>query len=609
MKKFANKIGIDFETFYSRGYSLSKITTQEYVLDPRFEVVGVSVKLNDEDTEWFSGDHNETAEFLNQFPWDDAVVIAHNAMFDGAILEWRFGIEPAMYFCTMMGARPHVVPFTERGKMSLKAVAEYLGIGEKGTEVVNALGIRRANFPPDQLRRYAEYCRNDVDLCVQLYHILDKDFIDDERLLLDATIKKFTRPQFRLNTNVLRTRLAEIKRAKENALAFAGIPKDDLMSNNKFADALRRLKVVPPMKISPTTGKLTYAFAKSDAEFSALLDHTDVRVAALVGARLKVKSTQEETRIERFLDVAKASSKFDMGIGVPLLYYGAHTGRFSGMDKLNMQNPPRGSALRYALEAPEGHKVVVADLSQIEARITACLAGETKLVEQFANGEDVYSNFASTLFNMEVSKDTPRERFVGKTCILGLGFGVGTQKLYDSLLASKVAVSKSEAQRYVEVYRKTFPRIPQLWKRADKMIIAMSNGVRYELTKNIYTDGRAVTLPNGFKLYYPELRRHDSGWAYDSKGKRTYLYGAKLIENIVQALARIVVSTAEVFLIERGFYAALQVHDELVYIAPEETAKKMAHILERVMSRRVEWMPDLPLASEVSIGDNYGEAK
>lgn len=612
----SNVIVVDFETFYTTEYSLNKITTQEYVLSEYFEIILVGVKLNDETTQYFTGNMLETQNWLNQFPWDDAVCVAHNAIFDGSILEWQLDIHPARYFCTMMGSRPNIVPFVPQGRMSLAAISKHLEIQEKGTYVQNARGKRRSDFSQEELIAYAAYCIGDVDNTRFIYDTAAPPLPDDEKLCIDLTIKKYTQPQLLLDYDVLLNRSANIVHEKQQALERAGLTdRKSLMSNVLFAGALENLGVVPPYKISPTTGKETYAFAKSDVQFKALLEHPDPKVQALVAARLQHKSTIEETRVKRLIDVyySMQVAGFSEGFAIPLLYYGAHTGRFSGLDKLNLQNLGRKSELRRALIAPEGYKVVAGDLSQIEARITACLAGVKVLIQAFRDGVDVYRLFASILYDKAPEDVTPEERFMGKTCILGLGFGMGDKKFLTTVKAQGIDITSAEAFRNVRVYRSTYKGIPALWKAAQMLLVCMLEIVPKELGP-VQVDASTaicpnIVLPNGLKLLYPELREERGDWYYTYRGRPTKLFGGKVVENIVQALARLVIVQAELFLAKRGYRAALSVHDELVYVIPEQKAEKFATVLEKVLTQPVPWMPELPVAAEVAIGDNYLEAK
>ena len=416
-------ITIDFETFYSKDFSLSKMTTEEYIRSPEFETIGVSVKVGSEDAEWFSGTKEQTKKFLQKFDWDNAIAIAHNAMFDMAILNWHFDIRPKKIADTLSMARP--IHGTEVGG-SLSALVTHYGLGQKGTEVIDALGKRRIDFTEEELAKYGEYCINDVELTYKLFCILVGHIRPSELNLIDLTIRMFTEPMLQLDKTLLASHLKEVVEKKDSLLAKALIDTDDLRSNPKLAEVLKNLGVEPPMKISPTTGKETFAFAKTDEEFKALLEHDNIIVQAIVAARLGVKSTLEETRTQRFIDIADRGT-----LPIPLRYYAAHTGRWGGDGKLNLQNLPRGSDLKKSILAPEGYVVIDCDSSQIEARILAWFAGQEDLVTAFERGEDVYKQMASAIYNKPEASITKEERFVGKTTILGC-FGADTLVLTSS---------------------------------------------------------------------------------------------------------------------------------------------------------------------------------
>ena len=279
-------ITVDFETFYDQDFSLSKLTTEEYIRDPQFEVIGLGIKVNDGETEWASGTPEQIEKFLKGYDLPGSAVLAHNTMFDGAILSWCFDIRPRLWLDTLcMGRALHGV---EVGG-SLKAMAERYGIGEKGTEVLNAKGKRREDFSDEELGRYGDYCVNDVDLTYSLFKKMGRDFPKQELKIIDLTLRMFIEPKLDLDLLLLEQHLYQVKQRKEELLASVGVDKKDLMSNPKFADLLRSLSVEPPMKESPTTGKQTYAFAKSDEQFKALQEHEDDRVQALVTARLGTK--------------------------------------------------------------------------------------------------------------------------------------------------------------------------------------------------------------------------------------------------------------------------------------------------------------------------------
>jgi DNA polymerase len=303
------------------------------------------------------------------------------------------------------------------------------------------MGMRRADFSPHGLKIYGAYCITDTESTRIMFNILSAGFPRSEMRLIDQTLRMFTEPVLGLDKDVLLPHLEAVKEKKALLMAEIDVQREDLMSNPKLAESLRKLGVEPPTKISTTTGKETYAFSKSDWAFTDLLEHPDLPVQALVAARLGVKSTLEETRTERFLDMA------DRGpMPVPLRYYGAHTGRWSGSDKINLQNITRGSPLNTAITAPEGHVIINCDSSQIEARVLAWLAGQEDLVAAFDRGDDVYKIMASSIYNKPVDAIDKDERFLGKTVVLGAGYGTGWATFQKQLKLKGVSVTDDVAQ-------------------------------------------------------------------------------------------------------------------------------------------------------------------
>lgn len=406
-------VTIDFETFYDKDFSLSKMTTEAYVRDPRFEVIGVGIKVNNHPADWYSGD--SPGRFLKSLSYKDKAILCHNTAFDGAILSWHFGIQPKLWLDTLSMARPlHNVSVGG----SLKALTAHYSLGEKGDEVINALGKRRKDFSPEELNRYAAYCVNDVDLTYKLFHKMKGRFTPDELRVIDITLRMYTEPTIELDQPMLQTHLDEVIDRKTNLVAELGLDcseeeaKSMLMSNEKFATFLYAYGINPPMKVSAKTGKSTYAFSKTDKAFTALLEHDNPRVQNAVAARLGIKSTIEQSRTQSLIGVSERGP-----LPIMLNYYGAHTGRFSGGDKMNLQNLPRGGALRKSLCAPKGKVLISCDSSQIEARMVAWVSEQNDLLQAFREGRDVYSEFASEVYGKKVTKADKVERFVGKTCI------------------------------------------------------------------------------------------------------------------------------------------------------------------------------------------------
>ena len=600
-------ITVDFETYYDREYSLSKITTEEYVRSDKFEVIGVGVKVDAEETTWFTGTQSETQDFLNQYDWANSYVLAHNTAFDGAILTWRFGITPKVWLDTLCMAR--AIHGVDVGG-SLKFLAEKYEIGQKGTEVVNALGKRRVDFSSEEMDRYGTYCRNDVDLTYSLYKILRPGFPLKELKVIDCTLRMFTHPTLMLDLPLLEQHLFDVKARKEKLLAVAAASKDDLMSNDKFAGLLERLGVEPPRKVSPTTNKETWAFAKTDEGFKALQQHPDERVQALVAARLGNKTTLEETRTQRFIDIAKRGR-----MPVPLKYYAAHTGRWGGDDKVNLQNlPSRGAnagKLKTAIRAPKGYVIIDADSAQIEARVLAWLAGQTDLVEAFEKGEDVYKIMASAIYAKDVNDISKEERFVGKTTILGAGYGMGAVKFRAQLKTFGTDIEEQESQHIIDVYRKTYPAIPELWWEAQSALNAIATEKGANLGK--YPDAvsvqgdKGIQLPSGLFLRYTDLSKDAEGqYSYKTRMGRTKIYGGKVIENVCQAIARCVIAE-QMVRISKRYKVVLTVHDAVACIAPKEEAQEAVEYVESCMRWRPDWCADLPLNCEAGYGESYGD--
>ena len=603
-----NILTIDFETFYSREFSLTKVTTEEYVRSPEFQTIGVAVQVNDGEPEWFSGDGESMHQFLSQYDWANSLALAHNAPFDGAILKWVFGISPKGGLDTLsMGRALHG---TNVGG-SLAVLSNFYGLGEKGTEVGNALGMRRQDFSPEQLASYGDYCKNDVTLTWKLFNAMSAGFPPIELRLIDLTVRMFTDPVLQLDRELIKDHLLSEKQRKEDLLE--NFDKEDLMSNVKFAIILEGYGVPPPMKVSPANGKQTYAFSKTDEEFKALLEHPNPQVQTLVAARLGTKSTIEETRTARFLGIAERGS-----LPVPLRYYAAHTGRWGGDDKLNLQNLQRNSPLKHAIIPPDGYMMIDSDSSQIEARTLAWLAEQDDLVDAFDRGEDVYKIMATAIYGKKISEITKDERFVGKTTILGCGYGMGAAKFQAQLKNFNVTIELDEAKRIIDTYRTTYPKITELWKSAASALKAVLQNQQTTLGRGgiLKIEGSSgILLPNTLYLRYPNLRiveneEGKSELVYDTKkGKAvipTRIYGGKVIENVCQALARIVIGE-QMLMVAKKYRVVMTVHDAIACIVPTAQVDTAKEYVEMCMRTRPDWGMELPLNCEAGAGASYGE--
>lgn len=617
---------IDFESFYSREFSLTKLTTEAYVRSPLFETIGVSFKINDGPTTWFKGP--DVAEAMTPLDWSDKLVLAQNCAFDAAILAWRYNVKPLAWLDTLGMSR---ALFPHEKSHSLAAQAKRMGIGTKGDEVLNALGKRYVDFSPEELQRYGDYCMNDTELTYALFQrYMAMGFPKQELKLIDMTIRMFVEPVLELDAPLLRKHLTEVRCRKQELLeavrdnmlqnadpdavhavfteGLEGIKKL-LMSNPKFAAELERLGVEPPRKISPTTGKETWAFAKTDEEFKALEEHPDEAVQALVAGRLGNKSTIEESRTETLIDAADHGA-----LAVPLRYFGALTGRWSAESsgKINLQNLPRTSKLKQAIRAPVGTKLCGADLSNIELRLGLWLAGQDDRVQMLANGMDLYKDFAADVFNVPYEAVDKQQRQVGKVSNLSLIYGTGAAKLKDALrIMGGVKLPLEEVKPIVDLYRRRYSYVVSAWAEGERALHAIVGDQQMPMLRGgiCTVEGRkGIRRPSGMYMQYPNLRRETNPktgkpeWVFDSKRGPERIYGSKVFQGATQAIARDIMAVGMLRL-DKAYPVRMTVHDSAYWLAAEEDAEHSLAFGIKCLTDPIAFCPGLPLAAEGSFGD------
>lgn len=589
---------LDFETYFDTKVSLTKLTTMEYIKHPMFKVWGVGIKYDDAETMWFSED--EVEDELASIDWGDVRLICHNTPFDAYVLTQYYGYMPAYFADTAAMARGRYPGQSAR----LADVAVRLFPNDetmrKGGELAEAKGTY--DLSPEQDEMLGRYCVQDVDLTYAIWRRLLLQYPQSELDLINLTTQMFVDPIIEIDRETLITYHESQVKNRETLIENAGIDAKVLSSNDKFADYLRTIDIEPPVKRSPNTGKTIPAFGKNDAGWKQMCamypEHNH-----LWEAREAVKSRISETRAQRFLDAALEDNR----IPVPLRYYAAHTGRFGGTEKLNMQNLPRGGELRRCLVAPKGHLVYVADLSNIEARMLAYVARQDDLIEQFARGDDIYSNFASVIYEKPINKrDNPTERFVGKTAILGLGYGMGARKFQATLKSGAMGPPQEftleAAMDIVGKYRTTYNNIALLWNRLQDMLQMTLHhenwGMNYGPFFTVERNG--FRLPNGMSLSYEALSPEATGgFSYMSRGSREYTYGGRITENLIQALSRIVITDSMLRLQKKiDGRVALTVHDEVIIIAANTNPDATMNTIIDDLCIAPEWAPDLPLAAE-----------
>lgn len=697
-----NKILVlDYETRYSSrpqawcpdAYTLRKMTTEEYVRSPLFKAFGASIKEFKHDaanTQWYN--HEELPRVLKTYDWSKTAVVCHNAQFDASVLSWRHGVQPAFIFDTLSMAR---ALRGVRGRNSLKDLAKDFGLPDKGEELMLTDGLYELSRGIET--KLAGYCNHDVFLCEEIFkrflqmcsggadlaaadeHGGEWIFSDSydmknwiypikELRLIDMTLKMYTRPLLELDAEMLTDALEEEKDTRERLLARLGITDGDLASNDRFAAILRNIGVEPPTKKKNPTAKtpnpvgFNYAFAKNDAGFQGLMAHPDDNVVTLCEARLKVKSTTERTRAQRFLDISTRGG----GLPVPLHYYGALTGRWAAAKgaAINMQNLKRGSFLRKAIMAPKDHVVVVVDLSQIEPRVLAWLSDYEELLEIFRSGQDAYATFGSTMFNIPGMTKTshPDLRQSAKSALLGCGYQLGWASFaaqllvgflgappvrYDKAFAKKLGVDARYIERFldkddnveamaeiphnctmqellihcvaakkiIDIYRATAHPVASFWELCQGLIVsALLDGQEYDHKGALLFRKEEILLPSGMSIKYPNLRIDGKDkygrpvYVYGEGAETTKLYAGKVTNNVTQALARIVM-TDGLLKVSTKIPLVGTVHDEGLGIVRATEGEKALQWMIRRMTEEPKYMPGIPLAADGGQHRRYGLAK
>ena len=663
-KPYDTIIALDFETFWDtkNRYSLKYMTNEEYVRDARFHDFGACLHEfgTDKRTQWYRGGA-ELSRILSTYDWRRTAVLAHNAQFDVSILSWRYGIRPAFIFDTLSMGR--ALRGVEVGN-SLAKLATYYSLPPKGNAVHSTDGLETLSWEIE--KELAEYCAHDVYLCEEIFKRFVAGYPSSELRLIDMTLKMYTQPVLQLDKLMLANALEEEKEKREELLQRLGVTDASLASNGQFAALLEAVGMPPPMKKKKPTVKtpnpvgMNYAFAKTDAMFQAMLNGTNEDVAALCEARLKVKSTTERTRAQRFLEIAGRGT-----LPVPLSYYGAGTGRWTASkgSAINMQNLKRGSFLRKAIMAPPGYQLVVGDLSQIEPRVLAWLSDYDDMLDIFRAGGDPYAAFGSQMFSIPgMTKEShPVHRQSAKSALLGAGYGLGwasfaAQLLVGFLGAPPLRYSKAEAlqlgvtkdyidrflswdenlakmeeiahtcttkellihcvaaKKIIDIYRATAYQVVSFWTMLSGLIqTSLFDGEEFAY-KCLTFRKEEIELPNGMKLLYPNLRKQkkEGGkkdeWEWVYGADATKLYAGKIANNVTQATARIVM-TDGMLRVSKKYFVAGTVHDEQIVVVPDEEVEFAKTWVLAQMTMEPRYLPGIPLAADGGAHRRYGLAK
>ena len=636
-------ITIDFETFWSKDFSLTKINFIEYINSPEFEIISVSVKVGEGQTRVYFG-QDTVIEELQKLDWSDALAIAHNGNeFDFPILVWKCGCHPKFFADTICMSRP--IHQSEAGG-SLAKLSEFYSLKRKdSTVLMETKGKRYIDFTLEEMARMSTYNRDDTDNAYDLFKIFLKSTSKEEMWLSDMTARAICYPQLEADIPLLEETLVKVAQEKEATLAALTVTlnvltteevRAELASSAKFGEVLRLFGVEPPTKISKTTGKEILALAKTDEEFVELMEHENPTVQALCGARLGVRSTLLETRLTRMIACAKAMGG---AMPVPLAYHSATTGRWGGRvwNPQNMTRIPRDkqgriipkltNSMRMSLRAPKRKKVVVCDSSGIELRVNHYLWQVPSTEELYvADPEaDLYKTFAAMLYGIEVKDVTKEQRQLAKVAQLGLGFGAGYKTFRKvAKMMGGIDLDEAESERVTNAWRVAYIEIVRGWKRCQDAVKWMHTGQHQDVDpRGLVTTGtQRLRLPSGRILHYPNLHTETSQNEWNTtKSKQEYWYGlgknrskvyaGLLDENIVQAIARDVVAyQAKKIFSATGKRPVHTVHDELVYVVPDaEDPVAFLATINHLMRQAPPWLPGIILWSEGDVGQTYGECK
>lgn len=578
----------DFETYYEPGsYTLRTMPPTLYIRDERFKCLGCAIAVDDEPAVWYPDDTWVDFAEANM----DALWVCHNGLFDPLILTHHYNLKPAKYGDTLAMAR-YLLQIKSH---SLANVATVLGLQAKG-DMDQALKDGTLD----------EYATGDVDICRGIYRLLADMMTADEAETINITLRWFAEPTLELDVPLLEDYLTELDAARNKLIQDSGTTEDVLASNPRFDKHIRSLGMTPPTKISKATQEEAVAFAKNDPEFILFRAKYPEHEPLWLG-RQAVKSTINQSRTRTFIDHKTT-------MPMPLNYWGAHTGRFSGAGKVNIQNLPRGGTLRKALKAPKGYKVYASDAAQIELRFNLWFCGQTDMLEILIH-QDLYKYVASQHFRVTIDEITKDQRQFGKVLSLGLGFGMGHVR-FRAFCASgplgqpPLYLTELESITTVMAYRATHYAIAGMWAQLNTIILLMASTTKPVPFKCVTVHKEAIELPNGTFLFYPDLEQgNDGSWMYGPEGKRKFIHGASLLENIIQALARVLLVHHLLIAEKEGFHTVSTTHDEIIGIAPEAEAEATVARLAEIMSQPAEWCSDLLLSAEASFGDNYGECK
>ena len=604
---------LDYESFFDSkgGYTLKKMSTEAYIRDPRFEAHGAAIKWSpNHEAKWY--DEKELRYVLKEEDWSDVFMINHHAQFDSLILSHHYDVHPAKLGCTLSMAR---LLLGNHLSVSLDSVRKHYGMPGKKTPYHLFDGKHWNEIEPAYRQEIADGACDEVESIWTLFNVLLKDFPREELQIVDTTMKMFTKPVLRADVNLLAQVWEREEKSKQTRMAALGVTATELQSADKFAELLRAEGVDPEYK-QGKNGPI-YSFAKTDDFMRELLEDENDRIRALAECRLGVKSTGLQTRAETLGFMAGRGP-----MPVYLRYAGASTLRFSGGDNANWQNFKRGSDIRRAIMAPEGHLLAPIDLSQVECRVLNYLAGQDDVVEKFRDGQDPYIGIASQFYGRQITKADPDERGTGKQAELSCGYGCAGPKFKATaklgIYGPPVDLPLDDANRMVALYRQTHQGVTNYWRTAGRMLARLAGGDPLQWGPLTIKDHR-IYLPNGCAMIYDTIEYHrpaedeeckeferNGYWRYRTRQGWRSLWGSKLTQHICEAVSRVIMTQAMIRITALGFRVVNSTHDELLVLLKKDGHEQ--HNLQKCvqeMKRTPDWLPGIPLDAEAHLGSRY----
>lgn len=628
-QKFA---ALDFETFYSKDYSIQGSSTYQYVHHPEFDAYLVSI---------WSPEHSyvgRTDEFKDWKKFEGYTFIAHNASFDQRCFERcvELGIIPDIDVSWVCTADMCVYFQYQR---NLKGSAkEILGVS-MDKEVRNNMKGKTWDdmIAMDESKAVLQYALDDAKYTYQIWEKLWPLWPETERLLshmtrtmayrgLPVDLKKVEEGIDKLEGHLFE--------AKTSLPWYGEIDPDTkkeyvVYSKKAMAIECRKAGVEPPKSLAKDSEQLA----------DWIREHGDklTFVSAMQNYnRINMHLQRTKSVKERLTDEGRMSYN--------LKYFGADaTGRWSGDAGFNVQNMPRdtkyGVNIRNVVSPAEGKTLIISDLSQIEPRLTAFLAGDDDFLKLVAEGMSPYEAHARQTMGWTGGKlkdEDPELYLLSKVRVLQLGYGSGwfkfaeTVKAYGQTQILDSSFSRQDELRFqefakkyqpgkfsaysnlpteerrqwvnayiqVQDFRDKNPKITSSWKNLDKRLKSAANeGEDFK-----------IEIPSGRTLNYFRCRHEPDGvTCATQKGsiRRTKMYGANLFQNSVQALARDCFGFILKNLYEASCDVVLHVHDEVVVEVEEENADEIKNEIQKIMMTGPEWMKDVPLSSDAITSKEY----